>query len=170
VHPAALGASGALPMFVAQLLAFLLLAAILWKFVRPPLRHLLEARSRAIEESFQRLEEETARAARRAVELEQKLARFDEEARALRERRRGEALRASEEILRESRAQAEAAAEKARFEIRLEREKAILELRGRIGDLTLEAAERLAASVMNEAIHERLVENTLRRLDAMERP
>lgn len=170
MNPAAIGAAGALQMFVAQLLAFLLLAVILWKFVRPAFRNLLEARSRSIEESFRKLEAETAAAARRAGELEGKLARFEEEARAILERHRDEARRAGEELLRESRAQAAAAAEKARLEIRLERDKAVVELRSRVADLALRAAERLVDSEMNEALHERLVENMLRRLDAMGKP
>lgn len=166
----ALGASGTFQMFVAQLLAALLLAVILWKFVRPAFRDLLKARCLSIEETFRKLAEETDQARRRAVQLQQKLARFDDEARLLRERRRGEARQVEEEILRECRAQAEAAAAKARLEIRLERDKAILELRGRVADLTLEAAERLVESAMTEKLHERLVENLVRRLDTLREP
>ena len=167
---AALAAGGALQMFVVQVLAFGLLAWILWKFVRPLLGKILDQRSRSIEETFQKMERDTAEAARQTADLKEKLSRIDEEARRRTDAALEEARRSREQLLAESRAQVQAAIDKARMEIQFEREKAILELREQASDLTLRAAGQLIDSAMTDALHDGLVEKTLTRLEAMKKP
>ncbi len=169
-YAGAAGGSGTLRMFVAQVLAFILLAAAMWIFVRPALRRILEERSRSIEESFLRLEKETADSARRAAEIEKRLARIDDEERAFLETRRREARARQEALLVESRAQVRSAMERARLEIRIETDKAILEIRRKASELTLKAAEMLVEAAADDAVHQRLVRDTLDRLESVKKP
>jgi F-type H+-transporting ATPase subunit b len=165
-----IAAAGPFQMLFVQLLAFVILAWILWKFVKPALGKILDDRSRSIEETFRKIEQETAEAARRTAELKESLARIEEEARKRMDASEAEARRARDQVFAESREGVQAAMDKARREIQIEHEKAIMELREQAARLTLGATERLVESAMNDALHERLVENTLARLDAMKKP
>jgi F-type H+-transporting ATPase subunit b len=161
--------SHALQAFIVQLLGFGLMVWLLVKFVRPVLSKALSDRSRGIEETFHRIEQDTAEASRRLADLKEKLSAIDQETRKRLEAMAHEADRTKAQTLADAQAQAEAILEKAHREIRIEGEKAVLELRHEATELTLRAAEELVQSTMNDQVQDRLVQNYLSKLEAARR-
>jgi F-type H+-transporting ATPase subunit b len=165
-----MAAGGATSMLISQLLAFILLALVLVKFVKPPLGKLLDQRSRAIGETFEKIDRETKEAAQELAEYREKLARLEQETRGRMEKALAEAQRTRAQLLADAQAQVEAAAEKARREVQIERDKAVLELRQAATALTLAAADHLVGAVMNDQHHARLVDSYLGRLEGAGKP
>ena len=155
--------------FVVQSIAFVHLLLILHKYVRPVLKKTLEERSRGIEETFRKLEQETAETSRRVAELRRMLSEVDQESRKRLQAALEEAERARKQVLAEAAQQAQATLERARREIEMEREKAVLELRQEAEALTLRTADHLVQSAMNEGIQSGMVDRTLARLETLKR-
>jgi F-type H+-transporting ATPase subunit b len=150
---------------IMQIVAFVLLILILAKFVGPLLKKKLGERTKGIEDSFGRLEKETADARRDLEETKRKLAEIDREI-----KRREEAAAADAQAVRaqaqaDAKAQAQALMDKARREIQTERDKAVLELRQEAERLTLEAADHLIQSAMTDEVHRKLVDGYLSKID-----
>lgn len=160
-----LAAGGWLTPFISQLLAFILAALILWKFVVPVFKKVLGDRSQEIKGSFEKAEEETAAARRELEEIRKKLDDIENESKRRMDKAIEEAEKAREQSLGEARKRADAALEKARREIQIERDKAVLELREATTDLTLEAARHLLEKTVNEKVHGKLVDRYIEDLE-----
>ncbi len=168
--PTALAAGAALQAFIVQVLGFLLLVLVLWKFVRPVLGKILSERARGIEETFQKIERDTADVAARVAELKRKLAEVDQEAGRRLKAALEEAQRTSAQVLAEANAEAQAALEKARREVQIERDKALVELQEQATSLILEASEHLARAAMNDEIQHRLADSYIAKFGSLRRP
>jgi F-type H+-transporting ATPase subunit b len=71
------------------------------------------------------------------------------------------AQRIQSEAREQSARDREAALERARSEIQLERDRAIAELRGEFADLTVTAAERVIRQSLDRQAHQRIIDETL---------
>lgn len=165
----ALAAEGghALQQFIVQAIAFFLLAAVLVKFVKPALGKILGDRTQGIVKIFEDLERETTEAARQLAEIRQKLAGIEEESQRRIQKSVDEANRTRERALADATQQARAETEKAKREIQIERDKAVLELRQSTVRLTLDAAEHLVQSAMNDAMHGKMADKYVAALDSV---
>lgn len=165
----ALLASGPGQAFVVQTLGFVVVVVVLGKFVVPALKKILGGRTAEIEQTFQKIEKDTAETARAMAEIKDKLAHMKEESAKRTAEALAEAQRTRDQALSEAKAQAEAALERARRDIDTEREKAVLELREEATALTLRATEALVQATMNDSINEKLVASYLNRLDTLKK-
>ena len=144
---------------------FLILFGGLGWFLRRPLREFLETRSRSIEEGLAsgRLARESA--LKHMSEIENRMARLDEEVRALRAQAVKEAEDEKARILESAKIEAQKILEVAHREIEGLKKSARLELKAHVADLAVKLAEeRLQKSVGSEE-NKRLV---LRFLDSLE--
>ena len=80
-----------------------------------------------------------------------------------------DAAKTRTQLLADAHAQVEGALDKAKREIAIERDKAVLELRHEATDLTLRAADQLVQSTMNDALQEKLVAKYLTELDGVKK-
>lgn len=167
---AALLASGPGQAFVVQTLGFVVVVVVLAKFVVPALKKILGGRTAEIEQTFQKIEKDTAETAKAMAEIKNKLAHMQEESARRTQEALAEAQRHRDQALSEAKAQAEAALERARRDIETEREKAVFELREEAISLTLKATDALVQATMTEAIHEKLVASYMTQMDAVKRP
>ncbi|MBI2901953.1 MAG: ATP synthase F0 subunit B [Planctomycetes bacterium] len=159
----------AVKFFVAQALGFLIVAIVLLRFARPAVKRLLGERTKGFEETFARLEKETVETQAQLADLKAKLADVDREAKRRLNSAVEEANQARSRALGEAHQQAENEMAKAKREIEIERSKAVLELRQEATRLTMEAADHLARAVVDDAVHGKLVEKYLDRLDAVKK-
>lgn len=150
---------------IVQILAFVLLVLILAKLVAPGLKKMLAERTRGVEDTFARLEKETADARRDLEETKKKLADIDREARRREEAAAADAEATRKQALADAQQAAQALLEKARREIQTERDKAVLELRREAEQLTLEAADHLLKTAVTDGVHQKLVDGYLSKLD-----
>jgi ATP synthase F0 subunit b len=164
-----LSMAGGLPhwvtMLISQTIAFVILAAVLWRFVIPVLRRMLSDRSRAIQDRFDQLARDTREASERLAAIQSKQADVASEAKRRLEAALAEGARARDQALAEASAQAGGELAKARRTIEIERDKAVLELRAELARLTLEVTERTIDALMDEKTHGRIVDRYLEGLE-----
>jgi F-type H+-transporting ATPase subunit b len=162
-----LAVSSSVKFLVSQIAGFLVLAVIILKWVRPALGKALTNRSKEIEDTFLKIEADTSETSKKLAELKQKLGEVDAEAKRRLNSALEEANAARSRMLSEANTNAAAELDKARREVQIERDKAVLELRQETTRLTLAAAEHLVGAVMNDALHQKLVEKYLSNLEAV---
>ncbi|MBI4299915.1 MAG: F0F1 ATP synthase subunit B [Chloroflexi bacterium] len=150
-----------LPGLIAQIVNFLLLLLLLYLLLYKPVLKMLDSRSARIKESLDE-----------ADKLRQEVARSDQEAQARLEeaRREGQDLiaqaghigeRLKEEARQDARREAEAIIERARSEIQMERDEAIVQLRQQFADLAIMAAEKVIKASLDRLAHQRLIQEVL---------
>jgi F-type H+-transporting ATPase subunit b len=149
-----------------QLVSFLLLLAVLFRFVYRPLIATLEARTGAIRTQLAEAQAAREAAQRQLAEFEARLQAAQAEAQTVREQALREAAETRERLTGEARQEATRLLESARAEIQHDVRRAKAELRAEVGTLAVEIAERLIQKSLRGEDQERLVQDALARLDA----
>ena len=146
------------PVLIVQIGGFLLMLLIFKRFLFKPIQGILDARRREIDSQFENAEDDRKAAAELKVQYEQHLANVDAEMRAkiTEAAKEGQTLR--EEIVAESRKQAEQVLARAQDEIGREKDKAVLEINTRVADLAIGAAGKLIEESLDSAKHRQLVD------------
>lgn len=162
--------SSQLQFLVVQILAFLILVGILAKLVVPPLRKMLGERTKGIEDSFAKMERETAETAKEMAGIKEKLARFDEEAKRRSAESAAEAEATRKQAMADAQAQAQAILDKAKREMETARDQMTLELAERAVELIRGAAEEAAKAGMTDEIHRRRVDDYIGKVGSLKRP
>src|SRR4051794_18422907 len=152
--------------FLAEIVAFLIILFVLRKYVVPPLQKSITARQEAIRKSFADAEEAKQRLADAEAEYKQAIA----ESRAEQAKAREDAAKTRREIVDAAKAEAqtEAAAILSRAEaaLEVERRQVFAELRGEIGRLAVDLAERVVGeSLADDDRQRRVVDNFLAGLE-----
>jgi F-type H+-transporting ATPase subunit b len=146
---------------VAQLLIFLVMLGVLYRFAWGPLLRILNERRTRIQqgvEATERAKQELEAAER---ERQAKLEEARREAQAMLDRiaKQGEDLR--KELEAKAREQAESLIAKARAEIQQEREKAVQDLRSQAADLAVMAAGRIIGESLDAKKHRELIDRAI---------
>ena len=146
---------------IAQLLIFLVMLGVLWRFAWDPLLRILNERRERIQQGV----EATERAKRELEEAERerqvKLEEARREAQAMLDRIAKQAEDLRKELEAKAREQAEGLIAKARSEIQQERAKAVEDLREQVADLAVMAAERIIGESLDARKHRALIERTI---------
>jgi F-type H+-transporting ATPase subunit b len=146
---------------IAQLLIFLVMLGVLYRFAWGPLLKILNERRERIQQGV----EATERAKRELEEAERerqvKLEEARREAQAILDRitKQGEDLR--KELEAKAHDQAEALIVRARSEIQQERQKAVQDLRSQVADLAVMAASRIIGESLDAKKHRELIERAI---------
>ncbi len=146
---------------IAQLLIFLVMLGVLYRFAWGPLLRILnERRTRIAQgvEATQRAMQELEAAER---ERQAKLEEARREAQAMLDRITKQAEDLRKELEAKAREQAEALIVKARAEINQEREKAVQDLRLQVADLAVSAASRIIGESLDAKKHRQLIERAI---------
>lgn len=144
-----------------QALNFLLLLAILQRFLYRPLRAKMEEREAEIEAEIAAAKRRAEEAERERAALEERLEAADAEAETIRREAREEAAERREEILEQARADAADARREASERIRGEEQAARERVREYARRTAVELAEDLLRETGGEALHDRLVDRFL---------
>jgi F-type H+-transporting ATPase subunit b len=155
--------------FIVQCLGFAVLVLVIVKLALPPLSKILAGRSQAIEDNFKKLELDTAAAHARMEQYKQKVAQLDEESRQRLKAALDDATRTCDRMLADAAAQSQAAMDKAKQEIEIDRDKATFEFRDQAIRLITEAAEHVAKAALTDEIQNRLVDTYIEKIDKVER-
>lgn len=149
-----------------QVLNFLILMVVLYRFAYKPLVATLEARSAAIKQQLAEAQAAREAAQRQLAEFEVRLTAAHAEAQEVRERALREAAETRERLAAEARREATRLLEGARAQIAQDVRRAKAELRAEVGTLAIEIAERLIQKSLRDEDQQRLVREALARLDA----
>ncbi len=152
--------------FIAEVIAFLIILAVLWRWVVPPVQRSMSQRQDLIRKQF-----EDVRAARERLEwAEAEYKTAAREARAELNRTRQEAERLRREVIdaakEEARGQAEEVTRRAEERLEFERRRVLAELRQEVGQIAIDLAARvLGEQLENEATQRRVVDRFLAELE-----
>jgi F-type H+-transporting ATPase subunit b len=155
--------------FLAEIVAFLLILAFMWKYVVPPLQKNLAARQDVIRQQL----EDARLAAERLSAAETDYAAALAEARTEAARTREDARRIRQEIIDTAKDEARAAAEEvtrlAEERLQVQHRQVLAELRSEVGQLAIELAGRIVGeSLTDEGLQHRIVDRFLAELDQPE--
>lgn len=136
------------------LITFLIVRRFLFK----PVRNMLAAREQEVQATYAQAQSVQTEADRLRGEYTERLAKAKEEAAEIIGSATRRATVRSEEILKESTHQANTMVKKAEANIAMEREKAVHEIKNEIAGLSVMIASKVVERDINEADHERLIE------------
>lgn len=151
---------------VIQVINFLLLLVVLYRFLYKPLLGVLESRSATIRQQLAEAQAAREEAQRQLTEFETRLRAAQVEAQEGRERALREAAETRERLAREARQEATRLLEAAQVQIAQEVRRAKTELRAEVGALAVQIAERLIKKSLRDEDHQRIVQDALARVDS----
>lgn len=149
-----------------QLVNFLLLLVVLYRFLYRPLVAALEGRSAAIKQQLAEAQAAREEAQRQLAELEERLRSAQADAQATRERVVREAAELRERLATEARQESARLVETAQAEIAHATRQARGELRAEIGALAIEVAEHVIRRSLRDEDQQRLVREAVARIGA----
>jgi F-type H+-transporting ATPase subunit b len=146
---------------VVELIAFLVMLAILSRYVYPELVKVSEARRRAIAEQLKEAEEARASAETHLKEAEARLNEARKTAQAVIDAatKSGEQLR--QELKQKAEDESRRTIEAARKEIEAERERAVQSVRSEVANLVVSATEKVIGETLDDAKHRQLIDRAI---------
>ncbi|HEX3813647.1 MAG TPA: F0F1 ATP synthase subunit B [Mycobacteriales bacterium] len=154
--------------FIAELVAFVIILAVLWRYVVPPLQKAMRER----QDTIRRQLEESQRAKEQLASAEEEHRRTLAEARAEATQIREDAKRESQKIIDETKAKAQAEVDRIQQrgeeQLAAQRRQVISELRVEIGQMSVQLAGRVLGESLEEDARRRgTVDRFLNELDGM---
>jgi F-type H+-transporting ATPase subunit b len=150
-----------LPDFLWHTVSFLILIALLSRFLYRPITGMLEERTRRIQESLEAAEQARAEVAQADRERDELLATSRREIQEMMATAQHAAERIQSEARTTAQQEAQRIIETARQEAEAERAQAMAELRREVASLAVMAAERIIRRDLDEQTHRQLVEEFL---------
>lgn len=138
---------------------FLVLFALLRKFMFGPVQSMLEARRQQIAHDRAEAARQRTESERRSAELAERLDNLEAEVRDRMQAAEREAQRVRELLLEEARAEREKIVEAGLTELRREREKLLVEIRNTVADLAILAAGRIVESELDVDAHRAMIDD-----------
>lgn len=146
---------------IVEILTFLIMLAVLARYVYPQVVRLAEARQRAIADQLREAEKARAEAESRIAEAQAKL----DEARKTAQQVIDAASKSGEQLRQDVRQKAEEdarrIAESARKQIESDRDQAIRSVRSEVADLVVQATEKVIGETLDERKHKALIERSI---------
>lgn len=160
-----LGTFGIKPdLFVAQLVNFLLVMIVLWRFVYKPILGMLDTREAAIAKSMKDVEDISARVKSSEAERSALLAEARKESQAIIEAAMHETEVRKNEMLESAKREVERVIAQGKARLDAERETAMLEMRKEVVDIAVRAAAKIVTEGMTQKKSQSLAEEVVRKL------
>lgn len=155
-----------LPHFLTQLVSFLLVAGLLYKFAYKRILDVLDERRRRIEEGLSNAEKIKGELAKTEASRQDVLNKANAQANKLIEEARAAAARVQEQETQKAIATAEQIITKAREAATAEHARMLVELKREVGRLVVETTGRVTGKVLTTDDQKRLAEETSKQLAA----
>jgi F-type H+-transporting ATPase subunit b len=153
-------------VLISQAINFFVLLYILKRFLFVPIGKILEKRREEIGRTRIITEKEHKTAMELKDIYEKHIANIEQEAYEIKQRVIHEANLKTAEIILEARQKAEQIVEEGEMELFNERQAAWIQLREEVAHITLSAAERVVEESLNDEIHRRLIDRTIKKLES----
>jgi F-type H+-transporting ATPase subunit b len=153
---------------IAEIFAFVLVVFLIYRYVWPPLKRMMEQRQDAVQKQV----EESEEAARRLAEAERRLEATVAEAREvtarIRDDARADAARIREELREQAEREAERIKQRGEEQLVAQRDQVVRRLRAEISALSFETAQRMIVEALSDDERRRAtVDRFLDELDGM---
>jgi F-type H+-transporting ATPase subunit b len=146
---------------IVELIAFLVMMAILARYVYPEIVRLAEARQRLIAEQLADAEKSRADAEARLKDAEAKLNDARKTAQTMIEGATKSAEQLRQELKQKAEEESKRLLESARKEIESEREQAIQSVRNEVANLVVSATEKVIGETLDDDKHRQLIEKAI---------
>ena len=154
------------PLFISQVISFLIVAFLLHRFAYKPILKVLEARRQEIAQSLANAEQIKKQLAEAEVSRQKTLADANTQANKLIEEARAVAAKVQEQETQRAIATAEQIIAKAREAAALDHQRMLQELRKEVGQLVVRTTAQVAGKVLTIEDQKRLVDETNKQLAA----
>lgn len=149
---------------IIQVIGFLVVLAVLWKFVFGKVGGLLDDRRSEIASQLEQLQTDREELDRLTTETRQRLAAIETEAQTKIQAAIEQGNAERQQILEQARREADDEVTRARAEIQREKEDAISELRGVVAELAIDAASKIISEELNAERHQHIIDASINRL------
>lgn len=153
-----------LKIFIAQLVNFLIVLLVLWKWAFKPLARGLEARSEKIERGLKDAEAAEKRLQKIDEERKLVLAKTEKEATKVLEEARHEAETKQKEIIEKAKREVERVVAQGRGSLKQEKEAMVREARKDVVEIAIAAVEKILKEKVDEKKSRSLAEEVVRKL------
>ena len=150
-----------LPQLIAQIANFFVLLLILRLALYKPILKMLDERKQRIAEGLNAADIARAEAANAQANIQEQLTVARKEGQEIVANAQAIGTRLQAEAREQAARDREAALERARTEINLERDRAIAELRREFADITVSAAEKVIGQSLDRQAHQRIIDEAL---------
>jgi F-type H+-transporting ATPase subunit b len=142
-------------------ITFILLLLILKKLAWKPILSALSQREDAIKDSLEKAEKAKEEAQKILQENQASIAKAEEESKKIIEQSRTYADKLKEEMLKDSKGQAQKIIEDASSEIERKKEETFNELKTKVAEIAIQAAEKILSENLNKDSNKKLVDKYL---------
>jgi len=149
-------------LLIAQIVNFLVLLFVLWKFAYGPIVAMLEKRQKKIEKGLKDAEDAHKKLAESEEKQKEILRHARIEAKEIVEKSREQAEKSKSGIAAEAKVQAEKIVTDAKAQIEQEKQKTIAEIKSEIGGLVVAATEKIVGEKMNIEKDRKLIEEMIK--------
>jgi ATP synthase F0 subunit b len=157
--------------FLAELVAFVAIVYVLWRYVRPRVSEIIRTQQDTIQKQVDAAKAASERLAAADLKYKEALAESRTEAAKIRDAARADAQRIAEEMREHAQREVERIRQRGQEDLETQRLHMIRELRGRIGELTVAGAtELITAHLSDDAHRASTVDRLLDELEAMSAP
>jgi F-type H+-transporting ATPase subunit b len=149
-----------------EIVTFVLLLFLLWRYVYPPIRDQILRRQSEIDRAIDEAQKTRAEARELLAEYRRQIEEARGESRRILEEGRKQAEAQRERTKKEAREEGERIIQRAREEIERERDAALREVRREVADMVILTSERVIGQELDRDGHERLISDALDNLEA----
>ncbi|TMD17328.1 MAG: F0F1 ATP synthase subunit B [Chloroflexi bacterium] len=146
---------------VVELITFLVMLAVLARYVYPEIVKVAEARQRAIAEQLQEAEKARAEAEARLKEAQAQMEDARKTAQQVIDAANRSGEQARQDLKQKAEEEARRIAESARKEIEVERERAVQSARDELAGLVVVATEKVIGATLDDRKHRELIERAI---------
>jgi len=154
------------PLFLSNVISFLIVCALLQKFAYKPIVTVLETRREKIAEGLKNAEKIKAELADAEKKKSDILAKANEEAQRMIEEARASAQTVADRKTQQAIAEAEQIIAKAHEATRIEHDRMLAELKNEVGHLVVETTTRVTGKILTPEDQRRITEETASQLAA----
>jgi F-type H+-transporting ATPase subunit b len=149
-------------LLIAQIVNFLVLLFVLWKFAYGPILAMLEKRQKKIEKGLADAEEAGKKLSESEERQKEILRHARAEAKDIVEKSREQAEKSKSEIALEAKLQSEKIIAGAKSEIEQEKQKTITEIKSEIGELVVAATEKIVGEKIDDKRDREIIEKAIK--------
>lgn len=146
---------------IVELVTFVIMLAILARYVYPEIVKVAEARQRQIAEQLKEAEDARAAAEQRLKEAEEKLNDARKTAQGVIEAAAKSAEQLRQEMRQKAEEESKRTVEAARKEIEAERDQAVRSVRSEVASLVVAATEKVIGETLDDAKHRQLIDKAI---------
>jgi F-type H+-transporting ATPase subunit b len=157
--------------FIAELIAFVVVGIVLWRYVVPPVRKIMRSQQETVRKQLESAQQAHERLEEAEKKYQEALAEARTEAAKIRDQARADGQRIVEEMREFAQREVERIRQRGQDDLATQRQQMIRELRIRIGELTVtNATELVSTHLSDQARRESTVDRFLDELEAMAAP